>query len=209
MVTMCPDRQIISLYLDGELPSPWKEKMASHMESCPQCRTVFSRYSSLEKTLQAEPESLLKTVQERAQERIWEKLNAPALVIRSTESGTGADKEKNIIRPFERKIWNRGITLPLPVAAAAAAMIIIAFVALVNIRNGSQNQAVPMAAAIGLDDYGTVPIHDMNEVINYLASQDNGDQMVIRLPETRRFSRSGEPALINAADYSRTRSNFR
>jgi hypothetical protein len=53
------------------------------------------------------------------------------------------------------------------------------------------------------DNQGIVPIQDMAGVLQYLSGQDYGDFMVIRLPESRSFSRIGEPALINAADYSR------
>jgi len=35
---MCPEPQLISIYLDNELPSPWKEKLESHLAECSSCR---------------------------------------------------------------------------------------------------------------------------------------------------------------------------
>jgi hypothetical protein len=111
-----------------------------------------------------------------------------------------------------KRVWNRTITLPLPAAAAAAVFIIVVFFALAGIGRGTSSPPQVLspdtmaAAGIGLDDQGMfpVPVQDMTGVLQYLSSQDGGDFMVIRLPESRKFSRIGEPALINAADYSRS-----
>jgi hypothetical protein len=189
---MCPDRQFISLYLDGELPSPWDGKMEAHLESCEECRSVMTGYRNIKNHLQDNT----KIDCGAAQERVWKKLTAPGLVSpREHPKATGLNR-----------IWGRSITLPLPVAAAAA-LVFVVFFALVGVR--SLFRPVPIlqeqvaASGIGLNDNGMVNIQDMAGVLQYLSNQDNGDFMVIRLPESRTFSRIGEPALINAADYSR------
>ena len=190
---MCPDRQIISLYHDGELPSPWKEKLEAHLEICSACRAVLAGYVQLGDSfaiLKISEKSVL-----AAQDRVWEKFRGAEPEI----SGGRAQ------RPAPVKLRYRTITLPVPMAAAAALVVIAMFFALVGIRTRPQPQMQDMMAVanIGLDDKGIVPMQDMNSVLQYLSSQDYGDYMVIRLPETRNFSRAGEPALINAADYSR------
>ena len=192
---MCPDRQIISLYHDEELPSPWKEKLESHLESCTECRAALAGYRELGVSLKCLSDETIQA----ARERVWTKLS----------SGEAAMPENLPVRRVwkAKRIWSRTVTLPLPAAAAAAAAILIAvlFISLTGIRGETRSQRQDSIAAtnMGLDDYGMVPVHDMNDVLRYLSSQDNGDFMVIRLPESTRFSRSGEPALINAADYSR------
>jgi len=185
----------MSQYLDDELPSPWKEKMKDHLASCPKCQAAFVKYGGLRER----PDDLSEDTIQTAQDRVWAKLNAkedwnlkPTQVVKHT--------------PF--RIWRGSVTLPLPVAAAAAVLIIVAFFALVGIR-GNVPSAAPVeqdtvaVLNIGNQDQGIVPVTDMNGVLKYLSSQDNGDFMVIRLPETKNFSRIGDPALINAADYSR------
>ncbi|MDR0497396.1 MAG: zf-HC2 domain-containing protein [Treponema sp.] len=193
---MCPNRQMLSLYYDGELPSPWKEKMEVHLESCPECRALLSGYRRIGEYLQDVPKKAItgEIQNERilaAQERVWKKLSPPTRT--QTKAGlrlTG--------------VWRRNVTLPLPVAAAAILVIIVSF-AIMGTR--SQNQPPPQNViantGLGLDDQGMLPIQDMTGVLQYLSSQDYGDFMVIRLPDSRTFSRTGEPALINAADYSR------
>jgi hypothetical protein len=186
---MCPKRQIISIYHDEELPSPWKEKMEAHLESCSECRTLLSEYSRIEERFQDLPAEAVQA----AQERVWKKLTTPELVIPGTQA-----------RNPGIKVWNRNITLPLPVAAAAVLVFVVSL-ALVGLIGVSRPPTHDLMAnvEIGPDDQGIIPVHDMTEVLQYLSSQDTGDFMVIRLPESRRFSRTGEPSLINAADYSR------
>lgn len=188
---MCPDRQILSLYHDGELPSPWKEKLEAHLESCSECRNILAGYRNLgENPAEARDENML-----AAKERVWKNLTAPELVMPERIAAW---------RP-RKTVWNRTVTLPLPAAAAAAVVIIVALFALANLRQNRLPAADSMATAGIVDDQGMVPVNgkDMSGVLEYLSGQDNGDFMIISLPETRQFSRTGEPALINAADYSR------
>ena len=194
MVKMCPERQMISLYLDGELSSPWKEKMEAHLEACPACRAVLASY----RRLGTGSAALSGGAVSAAGERVWEKL-----LEQSPELAEAEFTPLRRTRPVSR-IWNRSITLPLPAVAAAAVLVIVVFLAVSAMGGRSQPLPAESMAVIGLDDWGIVPVQqDMSEVMRYLAGQDSGDFMVIRLPESRTFSQTGEPALINAADYSR------
>ena len=202
MVHMCPDRQIISLYFDGELPSPWKEKMESHLEACPECRAALASYGSFGKQPDdPSEESIL-----AARERVWNKLSAPTLVVSENSAQRAARQQSQFI--MRQRVWNRSVTLPLPAAAAAAVLIIIAMLAIFGLRDskpGVQDKmaVIPEYMQVVGNEQGMVPTTDMTSVLNYLSGLDNGDFMVIRLPETRSFVHTGEPALINAADYSR------
>jgi hypothetical protein len=100
-------------------------------------------------------------------------------------------------------VWGRTISLPLPAAAAAAAVIIAAFLFIVNLRQSGQAPVQEsMASAVGTDVQGMMPVSDLDGVLQYLSSQDSSDYMIIRLPESRNFSSSGDPALLKAADYT-------
>ena len=46
-MSICPDTSLYSAYVDGEVPSPWKEKLEEHLASCEKCRAVESRYRTL------------------------------------------------------------------------------------------------------------------------------------------------------------------
>jgi hypothetical protein len=45
-----------------------------------------------------------------------------------------------------------------------------------------------------------VPASDLSGILQYLGD-DSPDIVIIRLPESRSFMSSGEPAIIKAADY--------
>jgi hypothetical protein len=47
----------------------------------------------------------------------------------------------------------------------------------------------------------------MNEVLDYLNDDDSSDIVIIRLPSRTKFNRSGDPAFIPAADYTRRTRN--
>jgi hypothetical protein len=185
---MCPDRQILSLYFDGELPSPWKEKMEAHLETCAGCRKRLEEYRSFSSAAGIIGEDEIVA----AKDRVWLRLTAPAPVKSGGNRGL-----------FQESLWNRSVTLPLP--AAAAIFIVIAFFAILTLSG--QRVAVfsgtpPVASAIDMDVHGIAPVSDMNGVLQYLSSQDASEFMIIKLPESRSFSRFGEPALLKAADYS-------
>jgi hypothetical protein len=108
------------------------------------------------------------------------------------------------VKPERRSVWRRTVSLPLP-AVAAAAFVVIAFLAILGLRSPAavRFQESGVAAGVGTDLQGIGPVTDMTGVLQYLSSQDTADYVIIRLPESRNFSSSGEPALLKAVDYSR------
>lgn len=46
-MSTCPDADLYSAFVDGEVPSPWKEKLESHLASCPSCEKQANRYKRL------------------------------------------------------------------------------------------------------------------------------------------------------------------
>ena len=202
---MCPDRQIISLYFDMELPSPWKEKMEAHLESCPKCRSELARYTNLGKSLKDLHEGSIQA----AQDRVWEKIAAPELIT-----------NKVYKHRTRKSIWNRSITLPLPAAAAALLLIVFSLAFTFTRSANPSNDAVAAASesltpiaqewsstVLGDDLAAIFPALDMDIFLEHIIGQNEGDFVVVRLPENSRFSRSGQPTLINAADYSRSRAH--
>ena len=186
MNQVCPDRQLLSVYVDGELPSPWKEKMEAHIAGCPACAQRLEAYRrvSLGKATVAGLEP--------AQERVWQKLEAA--IGRTVLNRTAA--------------WRRNISIPLPAAAAAAAAAIVlmaalAFLVVLRVTGTEEMSGIIFASDAELDAPGMIPASDMEDVLQYLGSRDSGEIIILRLPESRNFVNYGEPAIIKAADYSR------
>jgi anti-sigma factor RsiW len=214
---MCPDPQILSIYTDGELPSPWKEKMESHLSECSMCREKFKSFKALQElfhksthhertfverasahvpaeyALHAEQELM-----EEAKEKVWKKLQS---------------RRRPLLRSYSNNVWQRRISVPLPAAAAAA--VVIALMAAVWLRGGSANNnsgyaSIPLensektSFTIAAEEKmpSVIPASDLKSVLQYLGG-DHTEIIILQLPESSNFLRSGEPAMIRAADYVR------
>lgn len=180
---MCPDRQLLSVYLDGELPSPWREKLETHLASCPSCTERLEAYRVVGSRKDAPSAERI----EAAKTRVWRNI-------------AGLDGSKR--RPAE-KGWKRTLVLPLPAAIAAALVVATAaaFVGGPVVAGLSKDRSV---ARIASDTQGAIPVSDMAGVLSYLDAQDSSTNIVIiHLPESQSFTSAGEPSFVRAADYVR------
>lgn len=50
-MSTCPDADLYSAYVDGEVPSPWKEKLQSHINSCQECKKRVTRYEVMKNAM--------------------------------------------------------------------------------------------------------------------------------------------------------------
>ena len=192
---MCPDRQILSVYLDHELPSPWKEKMEAHLAACPSCRDQLARLRQVSAVLRAGAERIEACPGEVLRERIWLNLSSSG-ALRTAFPGS---------QKHPPHFWDRCLAVPLPAVAAAAAFLVV-FLSLTLIGRIARGETLPdTAVSADLDStiQNFVPASDMNGVLQYLGREDPGDIMIIRLPESKSFMSAGEPTIIKAADYSR------
>jgi len=204
---MCPDPQLLSIYLDGELPSPWKEKMESHLAKCLECREKLENFRQLHELFKkdthikrtfvekmrtedetSEPVFLEPEILEAAKDRVWR-----GMVCRQRFRQRAA-------------LWRRRLSIPLPAAAVAIVLVILAALWLYRGFPGQRNEAGARANFILASEEempGIIPAADMNGVLQYLGVDGTGtDIIIMRLPESRNFNRFGEPAIIRAADYS-------
>ena len=176
----CPERQMLSVYLDGELPSPWREKLETHLAGCQVCGEVIASYGKAFPARPADEAAHLASAGERVWRRLEESRN------RGTRTRLGGT------------VWRRRISLPVP---AAAAVLIVLGLALAGVLARPVTVTTPdfaVASENGLDPAGA----DIGSVVEYLSGQD-GNGMVIRLPESLNFSGGGELTVVRAADYTR------
>ncbi len=220
---MCPEPQILSIYMDGELPSPWKEKMESHLTECSVCREKFENFKRLQElfkkdthqrrtiverdvpegalSFQADPEALMLS----SKEKVWRNLES-----RQRFRSNRSVRRSVHVRGYD--LMRRRLSVPLPAVAAAA--VVIALVTMLLVRSGSVNNSgfasIPVEPAAKTASFmiaaeeempGVIPTADINSVLQYLGSE-RPDVIILQLPESRNFLRSGEPAIVRAADYS-------
>ncbi|HTX74019.1 MAG TPA: zf-HC2 domain-containing protein [Rectinemataceae bacterium] len=196
---MCPDRQLLSAFADGEVPEPWNGRLARHLASCRSCRSAVERFQALSDGLRAAAD-LPRGPEEAA---ILARIGA------GLERALESRDRSAAFRPGSG-IWRRRIMLPLPAAAAAiivvAAVLVLSFVGLSFL---GQRGAATMASAAGsgtLQATATAEMPaisaqptNMDELLRYLDSKNGQVTLTIRLPNGANFERVGAPVLQVAA----------
>jgi len=169
--------------------------MEAHIAACPACAQRLEEYRRA--SLAGEAAGL-----EPARERVWQKLEA---IVDSTLTGKDVPVRQTAWPPARQSaaVWRRRISLPLPAAAAILLLIALAFLLALRITSTEGISGMTFASEAEVETPGIIPVSDMEDVLQYLGSRDNGDIIILRLPESRNFVNYGEPAIIKAADYSR------
>jgi hypothetical protein len=212
VVQMCPDPQLLSIYMDGELPSPWKEKMEAHLAECSVCKGNYDNFKKLQEHFKKDNHQW-RTVVELAERDPQEPLPSEReLMERSKERVWRSLETKQRFRKYS--VWKRRFSIPMPAVAAAA--VVIALLAVVMLRGNpfsgsfnnnynlaSQQNIEPVNIFIAEEDNipDITPVSDISGILQYLGASDT-NVIILQLPESKNFSRSGEPAIIRAADYS-------
>ncbi|MCL2720300.1 MAG: zf-HC2 domain-containing protein [Treponema sp.] len=193
---MCPDPQLLSIYLDGELPSPWKEKLESHLNECTACKEKLESFKQIiNKTSFAQSAAEENEMMNAAKDRIWQNL----------QTRRRFQPRSNNIRRFNTSgLMQKRLSIPIPVAAAAAVVII--FMLVLWPSGGQNNNGIALQQIVpeGIledNDMQVLPVANIDSVLQYLSSSDGSDIIILRLPENKDFHRAGEPAIIRSADY--------
>jgi len=204
---MCPEPQLISIYIDGELPSPWKEKLENHVTECSVCREKLENFRQIQGLFKkdtdhgkhAELNVMEQELMEASKDKVWKKLQA-----------------KQHFRPVVNRqtvgLWQRRFSIPIPAAAAAA--VIIALVTALWVRTSPADNAnyavIPSIDPFERSNFilaseeqipDIIPTSDITNVLQYLGANDT-NIIILQLPESKNFFRASEP-VIRAADYTR------
>lgn len=176
---MSRDHYQLSAYMDGELEGEAAQRLEERLDADPELRTLHRRYLSLRSAMQEEPEPDYHA----ASQALWERLEAT---------------------PRRRKssFWERNVTVPLPLAAAAmAVMLLMAGVTIFLSGRSAPASPVPLAGIDPRELDITIQINDTQarELIQWLEERQDVQQVSIELPETPRFELIGEPILVPAS----------
>jgi anti-sigma factor RsiW len=183
---MCPDNELLSAFFDGEVLSPWKEKIERHLSGCSSCASTISGYGRIRTAI---------AVRDAGDDAFAE----------AKERVMSAVSEGSFPRRLRRGFlgWARVFALPYP-AAAALAVAFITLIAALTVT--SLRPASPVPAIASSEGIETMPVNvkltDMQAIIDYLETQD--DAVMIVLPGKSRFEVQGNPQLLKASDYPRS-----
>ncbi|MGP1593962.1 MAG: anti-sigma factor family protein [Treponema sp.] len=51
-MSICPDHELLSAYIDNEVPAEFSAMIAAHLENCAACRAAYNTYQSMETHIQ-------------------------------------------------------------------------------------------------------------------------------------------------------------
>ncbi len=173
---MCPDREILSAYLDGEVEAPWSGAIASHLEGCPSCRTQLARMEALRSRLLAAELPAHQEPMER--------------VRRSLLAHDAAQTPRFL--PF----WRRSLSVPLPLAAGAAALVLLLAASLMValVRSNVGTVRITKAPAGGTEIQISAPIGNIETLLKSL-DNSSSSQEVITLPNNYPLVPVGQPLM--------------
>ncbi|GAB1432866.1 hypothetical protein MASR2M29_14910 [Spirochaetota bacterium] len=177
---MCPNHELLSAWLDDEIPSPWKENMARHIEGCKSCEAVVAKLMSVREAFAADAADL-DAISDKAKNRTYEKL------------------EYRLHKPFGSNRAIKRLYIPIPMAMAAIlAIAVLGFALLASQRRNSElRMAVLMAQeASSLVSSGL----GIETVIDFVSRQNGAVNININLPSDVFGSARGEPVIIKEAD---------
>lgn len=180
---MCPDAELLSAFTDGEVPSPWRERIAAHLEGCARCAATVEGFRGLSARL-------------RSRGGLDEAAVASRIAARL---GLGAGPSEGGLRllPTEAGRPRRGLALPLPAAAAAAlallglglvsGRVLLSPAALARAPAPSPTLAIPTAGS------GSPT---MDSLVRYLEAQNAPVSITIQLPANPAFTGGGAPMIV-------------
>lgn len=199
---MCPDRGLLSAWIDGEVPSPWNGRIDAHVASCAACAARLKAFRGLSAGLAAEGAAASEA--ERAMvDRLRESL-APAFS-RAAAAQAPARPVLRVATPAtagrpSRPAWGR-VSLPLPLAAAAAfAVVFLAGLALANFIRPAGPAPVAVAASDIVNP--AAGASSMEELIRFIESQDAQVSVTIHIPGDATFEAPGQPLIMKSTPVS-------
>ncbi len=184
---MCPKDEIISAYLDGEVETPWKEKLKEHFSECSKCAKRLSEIQSISYLLKQDKEPDCQPALQRVHRRIY---------FHSSESThrIGGQQEKDL--PF----WRRRVHIPMPAAVLLSVVLFILFASFFFFMGQNNTQM----AHKGPELYNSQPIQvtvpiegleagDLEVLLKLLNNKDFSQEVLMELPEDSQFTVFGEP----------------
>jgi anti-sigma factor RsiW len=181
---MCPDREILSAYLDGEIDSPWDKAIGDHVAACVRCRSVLERLEETRRILREEPIVDWTEPMERVRRGILTRV--PPV-------------------PRPAPAWRRQVSLPLPLAVLAGVLLVVlgislaVFVARANIGFVK----ITRAPAGGTEYMFAVPVDKVEALLKSVGGGDTSLEAVLTLPKNVKLIPVGEPRMGKENEFSR------
>ena len=181
---MCPDREILSAWLDGEIDSPWDRALEEHVGSCPDCRARLERLEAVRRSLLEAPVPDWRPAMER---------------VRSSLVSRGLAAERT------SPVWRRHVSLPVPLAAAAVLLVLVlaGALAVAVVRSSFGMVRITRQDSSGTEIRIAAPVSDLESLLQSIDANAGSLEDVIMLPKNFPLSSVGQPLMGKETEFSR------
>ncbi|UCF96756.1 MAG: zf-HC2 domain-containing protein [Spirochaetaceae bacterium] len=181
----CPNPDLLSAYFDGEIQSPWAERIREHIDTCERCQKAVVKLEDLRRILLADQEPAAEDSLHRTRERLQSSLS---------------------VRQWRKPpLWRARISVPLP-AVAAILLVFLGMGSLLIFLGTRPNfpfMSIKTQPSGITEVQVAAPIEDLEQLLKSLDKENVNQQIVITLPEDTEFLHFGEPRMLRADEYSR------
>jgi hypothetical protein len=183
-MVMCPDDPLLSAFVDDEVPSPWKERMETHIAGCSRCSEKAHALRSLKRILVAaetdfETEALAV---------------ARARIAASIDFSMARGHTKAGLTYYIRSLWSRRIPLPMPFFAVG----LLALVFLVGMSLGLIAPFTSTARTIASKIIS--PQSTTLEMMAQYMKQSSVQPVMIEMPQESVFNQLGNPVIVFSSE---------
>ncbi len=175
---MRPDARILSAYLDGEVPQRFATEIEASLQRDPGLRAEYEALVALRARLNVDVPFDIAESSRRSWTEIVRRI---------------PDRRKDL--------WHRRVAVPLPLFAAAAAIVLVLGGALLWMQLAQPDGTTPAIARGGdIDLTISVGGEEMERLLQWLVDKNMLGEVNIQLPE-QRFQIVGEPVFVRPAQY--------
>jgi hypothetical protein len=182
----CPNPDLLSAFFDGEVESPWLEKIQRHVQTCHSCQKTVARLQALRRSLLSDEPPAVEGPFERTRQRL--------------ESLRSAGRT-----PHRRSLWRTRISIPVPAIAAVFAVMLGmgGLLIFLGTRPNFPFMSIKRQPSGITEVQVAAPIEDLEQLLKSLDREPGYEEIVITLPEDTEFLQFGEPRMLRADEYSR------
>ncbi len=177
---MCPEKELLSIYIDGELSKEAMEAVSAHLAECPACEGAVSEYRRVQERLRGEP------------------LPEPDVDSIKKRIAVELEHYRRTPHPF----WTRKVRIGWVAAAASFAFILGGAFSYTLLRPKSLDATSFLESHKSLNV--TINVKNMKQLLDILNYQQGIREITIQLPENPQFEFRSEPVFIRASEFNRS-----
>lgn len=116
-MSTCPNKELLCVYADDEIDSPWKEQLERHLQECSACQNIYDRYTLVRRCMQQEAVC--------GHPIDYSQSFTKLLAKKETMLAGKCEAQRKVLLKHHKSWFYASIRVPVPVAAAAVLLFVL------------------------------------------------------------------------------------